>query len=135
MLCPLSIPSSLIRKDTISTLPFINVSTFMAVGKRSILAISPAASCSGFIIISSPSSFFRVVRSSEYSGSRTLAMVCFTPSLLAVRQQSIFISSEDVAAIIRSALEAPADNNTPDLRQFPLTHIISNLSLICCIRS
>ena len=129
---PLSIPSSLTRKETISTLPFTNVSTFMAMGKRRTLAISAAASCSGFMTMSSPISFLSVTRSAEYSGSLTLAMVCFAPSLFAVRQQSIFISSDWVVAIIRSASSTPAEISTLVLRQLPFMHIISSLSLMCC---
>ena len=42
--------------SSISILPFENVSILIAEGNLSILAISVAAACSGFMIIASPSS-------------------------------------------------------------------------------
>ena len=80
----------------------------MAAGKRSTRAISWAVAFSGFTAMERPSSL-RMKRSClPYSGLRTRAMVCWTPSFFATRQVRMLISSLEVVAIRRLACSTSA---------------------------
>ena len=92
----------------ISTLPLAKVSILMAEGNLRSLEISLAAASSGLMarerFISSRIKLISVA----YSGFRILAMVWQFPAFFAIRQQSMFSSSELVVAISRSASSIPA---------------------------
>ena len=96
------------------------------------LAISNAASFSGFITKSIPNSSLSIKISSEYWGALTLAMVYLAPSFLAANEQSIFTSSLLVTDITTSALLIPASWSTFKLVPLPFTPIISSFSTIEC---
>ena len=105
---PSSAVSSATRYSTSSSRPLEKDSSFMAVGKRRTRATSLAVAASGLMAMERPSSL-RMNRSwRPYSGLRTRAMVCRTPSFFATRQVRILISSLEVVAISRSVCSTSA---------------------------
>ena len=100
-----------------------------AEGKRSSREISTAVVFSGLMAMS----IFRFRRRSAtllvYSWLRMRAMVCPVPRSLAVRQHTIFTSSELVAATSRSALPAPASRRVAAETPLPCIAIMSSWSL------
>ena len=112
-----------------STRPRQKVSMLAAAGKRSSREISMAVEFSGLMTMS----MFRFRRRSArlliYSGLRMRAMVYRVPRFLDSRQQTIFTSSELVAATIRSASSAPAWRRSTADEPLPETVMMSMASL------
>ena len=100
-----------------------------AEGKRSRREISTAVAFSGLMTMSMPMFFFSSCRPRLYSGLRIRAMVYLAPKCLAVRQQTIFTSSELVAATTRSASSAPASRRVAVDTPLPFTLIMSSASV------
>ena len=117
------------RKPISSTRPRQKVSMLAAEGKRSRREISTAVAFSGLMTISMPMFFFSSCRPRLYSGLRMRAMVYLAPRCLAVRQQTMFTSSELVAATSRSASSAPASRRVSVDTPLPLTLIMSSASV------
>ena len=119
---------SWMRKPMSSTRPRQKVSMLAAEGNRSSREISMAVAFSGLMIMSMPRSFFRSLSPMLYSGLRMRAMVNLAPMCLAVRQHTMFTSSELVAATSRSASAAPASARVAADTPLPRMLIMSRAS-------
>ena len=126
---PSSILPSGMQNSTSSIRPLAKKSMFRALGKRSRRDISVAAACSGLTAMERPSSSFIKISCSEYSGFLTRAMVWPAPIFLATRQARMFSSSDEVAAMRRSALSTPASFCTERLAPFPCMTRTSKTSM------
>ena len=120
--------SSKRRNPISSTRPRQKVSILAAGGKRSRREISTAVAFSGLMTISMPMFRFKSLSPVLYSGLRMRAIAYLAPKCLAVRQHTILISSELVAATSRSASGAPASIRVAAEIPFPFTLIISRAS-------
>ena len=109
-----------------SILPFAKDDTLMEFEKRIARKTSRAAACSGLILILNPNSSLIKRTVLLYSGLRIRAMVCLAPNFFANKQQIIFTSSVDVAAINKSLEGTRASNNVSKLAPFPCTPTISS---------
>ena len=85
---------------------------------------------SGLTARSMLSSFLMSERLLLYSGSRMRAMAYCAPKCLAIRQQTMFVSSLAVVAMMMSAWRASASMSVGMFAPLPLMHSTSSVSML-----